>query len=101
MTPPTDLGVEPARIGNPHQVPARLDQVLPVRRDVPGYSESCFLTTWNPADGVGQELRHPQQEHVRRVGEHPLGGQAVTVRPRDCDGSAERGIESVESRDPA
>jgi hypothetical protein len=28
MTPPTDLGVEPARIGNPHRVPARLVQVL-------------------------------------------------------------------------
>ncbi|MDT7587336.1 MAG: hypothetical protein QOE32_4886 [Pseudonocardiales bacterium] len=53
MTTATTLGVEPARIGNPHRVPERLDQVLPVRRDVPGYGETCFLTTWNPTDGVG------------------------------------------------
>lgn len=30
-----------------------MDQVLPVRRDVPGYSETACLTSWNPSNGVG------------------------------------------------
>ncbi len=56
MTVVTTLGIEPSQIGNPHRVPAELDQILPVRRDLAGYSETCFLTTWNPDEGVGMFL---------------------------------------------
>jgi hypothetical protein len=47
------IGLEPARIGNPHEVPPEMDRVLPVLRDVSGYSETAFLTSWNPDAGVG------------------------------------------------
>lgn len=49
----TTIGLEPGQIGNPHGVPAALDRVLAVQRDIPGYSETAFLTSWNPKAGVG------------------------------------------------
>jgi hypothetical protein len=53
VTTGNTLGLEPTAIGNPHGVPAEVDRVMPVVRDVPGYSETAFLTSWNPDAGVG------------------------------------------------
>ncbi len=53
MTTASALGLETTRIGNPHDVPVEMDRVMPVPRDVPGYNETAFLTTWNPDAGVG------------------------------------------------
>jgi hypothetical protein len=59
----TGLGIAPELLGNPHWVPVELDRVLPIPPDVPGYSETCFLSTWNPDVRVGQFVhagRSPQ-----------------------------------------
>ena len=53
MTAGYALGLPPAAIGNPHAVPAEQDMILAVRRDVPGYSETAFLTSWNPHQNIG------------------------------------------------
>lgn len=53
MTTTRALGLESGQIGNPHHIPAEMDKVLPVRRDVPGYSETAFLTSWNANEGIG------------------------------------------------
>src|SRR5581483_7561014 len=47
------LGLAPDSITNPHQVAADMDRVLPVRREVPGYSETALLTSWNPDQNIG------------------------------------------------
>lgn len=53
MTSFQSLGIEPALIGNPHLVPDGMDQVIGARHDIPLYSETCFMTSWNPDNGVG------------------------------------------------
>jgi hypothetical protein len=47
------LGVPSGKIGNPCNVPPTLDRVLPVRREIQGYSETAFFSSWNDEDGVG------------------------------------------------
>ena len=47
------LGLEPTAIANPHGVAAEMDRVMALPTDEPGYSETAFLTSWNPDAGVG------------------------------------------------
>jgi hypothetical protein len=63
----TGPGIAPELLGNPHRVPAELDRVLPIPPDAPGYSETCFLSTWNPDERVGLFVhagRSPQDIHL-------------------------------------
>ena len=53
MTPNAALGLEPTAIANPHAVAAEMDRVMPLPQDVPGHSETAFLSSWNPTLGVG------------------------------------------------
>ena len=54
MTSSSVLGLPAGEIGNPHGVPAEMDRVMALPRDIPdGYSETAFLTSWNPDAGVG------------------------------------------------
>jgi len=53
MTDTLTLGLPSDAIPNPYGVPDELDAIRPVMPDVPAYSETIALSTWNPADGVG------------------------------------------------
>ncbi|HEY1970204.1 MAG TPA: hypothetical protein VGH89_19785 [Pseudonocardia sp.] len=53
MTDWQALGIETSQVGNPHEVPAEMDRVFGARHDIAGYSETCFLTSWNPTERVG------------------------------------------------
>ena len=53
MVTPNALGLEPTAIANPHAVATEMDRVMPLPQNVPGYSETAFLTSWNPDAGVG------------------------------------------------
>jgi hypothetical protein len=49
----TSLGIEPSLVGNPHNVTPEMDRVLGNGDQPPGFSETCFLTSWNPIEEVG------------------------------------------------
>lgn len=112
MTTLDRLGHDPDTIGNPHDVPPEWDNVLPVRRDVPGYSETAIIATWNPDEGIGLYLHFGRSQQDidmwwaqvnvflpdgtiasdRSYGRGPADNARVSTGPFEVDMSGPHGV---------